>query len=48
MLIMQVSLIPLFKFVTNYDIHNKMWQRKDNKNFNLEFHQGSMHTNIND
>ena len=48
MLIMQVALIPLLEFVTNYDIHNNIWQQKNNKIFILEFHQGSMHININD
>ena len=48
MLIMQVALIPLLEFVENHDIHHKIWQWKNNKNFNIEFHQGSMHTNIDD
>ena len=48
MLIMQVALIPPLKFIINYDIYYKMWQWKNNKNFNLEFHQGSMYTNIDD
>ena len=43
MLIMQVALLPLLEFVTNYDIHNYTWQRKNKKILNLEFHQGSMH-----
>ena len=33
MLIMQVALIPLLEFVTNHDIHNKIWQWKNNKKF---------------
>ena len=45
---MQVALIPLLEFVTNYDIHNKIWKWKNNTNFIIEFHQGSMHININD